>query len=48
MKETVPTVEEIIELKEMCKKMTYQELAASGILEDSRKSRYCGCGFERS
>lgn len=37
MRETVPTVEEIRELKEMCKKMTYQELAASGIFEDNRK-----------
>lgn len=37
MRETVPTVEEIKELKELCEKMSYQELAASGILEDSRK-----------
>ena len=37
MRETVPTVEEIRELKELVKKMSYQELAASGILEDSRK-----------
>lgn len=37
MREAVPTVEEIRELKETIKKMSYQELAASGILEDSRK-----------
>lgn len=37
MKEAIPTVEEIRELKETIKKMSYQELAASGILEDSKK-----------
>lgn len=37
MRETVPTVKEIRELKEIVKRMSYQELAASGILEDRRK-----------
>lgn len=37
MRETVPSVEEIRELKETIKKMSYQELAASGILKDSKK-----------